>query len=161
MARCIREDCEAEAIPPSNYCFNHRPKQKFITRIEKPLDDLASDSDVLFREKVPLREDERRRRRLYISVQALITKLPDDERRILQLRFVKGMTVAQIARALDLDQKRIYRHIDRRIRDITEELVRAGFDVTDVRDLFDRGEWSDDSAYDGQDDYKSDKKDER
>lgn len=70
----------------------------------------------------------------------LIERLPEDERLILQLRFEGAMTVAQIARALGLDQKLTYRRIEKRMREIKAELERAGIDSRDVLDLIGRNE---------------------
>lgn len=85
----------------------------------------------------PLLAAERRRTSERVSsiMSALIERLPDDDRLLLQLRFEGGMTVAQIARSLGLDQKLTYRRIDRRMRDLREELARAGIAPGDVRDL--------------------------
>jgi len=88
----------------------------------------------------PLLAHDRRRssERVSAIMAALLARLPDDERLILQLRFEGGMTVAQIARALQLDQKLTYRRIERRMREIREELQRAGIESSDVLDLIGR-----------------------
>jgi len=85
----------------------------------------------------PLLAEERRRlsERVSSIMSSLIERLPDDDRVILQLRFEGGMTVAQIARALRLDQKLTYRRIERRMRELREELARCGIAADDVRDL--------------------------
>lgn len=81
--------------------------------------------------------DDRRKTSEKVSaiVSALLSRVPDDEQLILQLRFEGGMTVAQISRALQIDQKVTYRRIERRMRDLKEELLRAGVDSRDVLDL--------------------------
>lgn len=73
--------------------------------------------------------------RVSAIVSALLSRVPDDEQLILQLRFEGGMTVAQISRALQIDQKLTYRRIERRVRELKEELLRAGVDSRDVLDL--------------------------
>jgi RNA polymerase sigma factor (sigma-70 family) len=90
----------------------------------------------------PVMAEERRSasERLSLLMTALMARVPDDERLILQLRFEGGMTVAQIARALGLDQKLTYRRIERRMRDIKEELLHAGISARDVLDLIGRDE---------------------
>ena len=90
----------------------------------------------------PLLADERRRASETLSalMSSLIAALPDDERLILQLRFEGGMTVAQIARVLRLDQKLTYRRIERRMREIKAELARRGVAASDVLDLIGRDE---------------------
>jgi len=73
--------------------------------------------------------------RVSAVMSAIISRLPEDEGLILQLRFEGGMTVAQIARALQLDQKLLYRRIERWMRDIRGELERSGIASRDVLDL--------------------------
>jgi len=90
----------------------------------------------------PIFAGERRRasERLSAIMSAIIARLPEDERLILQLRFEGGMTVPQIARALGLDQRLTYRRIERRMRDIRTELERSGIAWRDVLDLIGRDE---------------------
>jgi RNA polymerase sigma factor for flagellar operon FliA len=78
--------------------------------------------------------------RLSAVMSAVIERLPEEERLILQLRFEGGMTVPQIARSLGLDQKLTYRRIERRMRDIRTELERSGIAWRDVLDLIGRDE---------------------
>jgi RNA polymerase sigma factor (sigma-70 family) len=87
--------------------------------------------------EAPLLASDRRRASEHLSnvMSALLARLPDDERLIFQLRFEGGMTVAQIARALQLDQKVTYRRIERRMREIKDELQRAGINPRDALDL--------------------------
>jgi len=90
----------------------------------------------------PVFANERRRasERLSAVMSAVIERLPEDERLILQLRFEGGMTVPQIARSLGLDQKLTYRRIERRMRDIRVELEHSGIAWRDVLDLIGRDE---------------------
>jgi RNA polymerase sigma factor (sigma-70 family) len=67
-----------------------------------------------------------------------IAKLPDDDRLILQMRFQDGMTVAQIARAFRLDQKLLYRRIEKQMRAIRKEIESSGLATADVLDLIGR-----------------------
>lgn len=84
--------------------------------------------------------EERRRTadRVATLVCAAIDRRPEDLRLILQLRFVQGMTVAQIARALQRDQKLLYRLLERCMHEIQEELEAEGMDPRDVLDLVGR-----------------------
>ncbi|HXH41880.1 MAG TPA: sigma-70 family RNA polymerase sigma factor [Thermoanaerobaculia bacterium] len=90
----------------------------------------------------PLFANDRRRASESLSaiMSAVIARLPEDERLILQLRFEGGMTVPQIARSLGLDQRVTYRRIERRMRDIRTELERSGIAWRDVLDLIGRDE---------------------
>jgi len=85
---------------------------------------------------------ERRRvsERVSSLMSAILSNLPEDERLIFQLRFEGGMTVAEIARAMQIEQKLLYRRIERRMRDIRAELERAGIASADVLDLLGRDE---------------------
>lgn len=86
------------------------------------------------------RRDDRRRIAEHLAelMRGAIAKHPDDDRLILQLRFEQGMTVAQIARALQRDQKLLYRRIERCMRDIRAEIVAGGLAPADVLDLVGR-----------------------
>jgi RNA polymerase sigma factor for flagellar operon FliA len=77
-------------------------------------------------------------RRVTSLMNASIERLPDDDRVILQLRFQDGMSVAQIARAFRLDQKLLYRRIDRHMRAIRKEIESAGLSSAEVLDLIGR-----------------------
>jgi len=90
----------------------------------------------------PVLDGERRQqsRRLSEVMADVLARLPEEERLVLQLRFEGGMTVAQIARMLNLDQRLLYRQIERRMRDIKTELVRNGIAPRDALDLIGRDE---------------------
>jgi len=90
----------------------------------------------------PILASERRdaSERLSAIMSAVIARLPDDDRLILQLRFEGGMTPAQVARSLGLDQKLIYRRIERNMREMKRELERSGIALRDVLDLIGRDE---------------------
>jgi RNA polymerase sigma factor for flagellar operon FliA len=87
-------------------------------------------------------EGHRRRASQELSaiLSAILGRLPDDDRLILQLRFEGGMTVAQIARMLQRDQKVLYRRIEKQMRDMKRELEAAGISPGDVADLIGRDE---------------------
>lgn len=86
------------------------------------------------------RGDDRRRtaERLAGLMRDAIARRSGDDRLILQLRFEQGMTVAQIARALQRDQKFLYRQIERCLREIRAEIVAGGLAPADVLDLIGR-----------------------
>ena len=70
-------------------------------------------------------------------VRKFIDSLPQEERLILQLRFDSEMTIAQIARSLHLDQKKLYRRIEQLLRDLRADLERQGVSAGEVRELID------------------------
>ena len=70
----------------------------------------------------------------------MIDGLPADDRLILQLRFDSEMSVAEIARSLGLDQKQLYRRIERHLREIRQRLEDAGIAADEAREILgDRG----------------------
>jgi RNA polymerase sigma factor for flagellar operon FliA len=83
-------------------------------------------------------------RRTSERVSTLITeflaRLPEDDRLILELRFDGDMSVAEIARSLRLDQKQLYRRMEKLFRELREELHGAGLSASDIASLIgDRG----------------------
>jgi RNA polymerase sigma factor (sigma-70 family) len=91
-------------------------------------------------ERALARERRSASKRLSSVMSAVIQSMPKDERLILQLRFEGGMAVSQIARALQIDQKLLYRRLERFMRDIRAELERSGLASRDVLDLIGRDE---------------------
>jgi RNA polymerase sigma factor for flagellar operon FliA len=87
-------------------------------------------------------EGERRRTSEKVSavMSAIIAELPEADQLILQLRFEGGMAVSQIARALQIEQKLLYRRLERRMKDLRAELERRGVDANDALDLIGRDE---------------------
>ena len=59
----------------------------------------------------------------------------EEDRLIVQLRFEGGMTVAEIARSLHLDQKLLYRRIAVLLRELEQAIGRAGISAPDVAEL--------------------------
>src|SRR5688500_1738148 len=59
-------------------------------------------------------------------VRSFLTALPSEERLVLQFRFENGMTVAEIARSLGIDQKRLYRTLDKHLRDLRSRFEESG-----------------------------------
>lgn len=90
----------------------------------------------------PILAADRRRssERLSELMTTAMARLPDDDRLILQLRYENGMSVAQIARALGLDQKLTYRRIERNMHTIRRELEGSGITSGEVADLIGRDE---------------------
>lgn len=121
--------------------------ERFPPRAARPREvDLESAARVAVSRQAAVEETllaaDRRRasERLSAIMSALIARLPDEERLILRMRFEGGMTVAQIARMLGLDQKLTYRRIERRMREIKEALELAGIDAREAADLIGRDE---------------------
>ncbi|HEV7764214.1 MAG TPA: sigma-70 family RNA polymerase sigma factor [Thermoanaerobaculia bacterium] len=65
-------------------------------------------------------------RRAAKMVDELLEKMAAEDRLILQMRFWDGRNVPDIARTLHLDQKKLYKRLERLYRDLRVELVNAG-----------------------------------
>ena len=86
-----------------------------------------------------------RAKRVRAALARALQALRPEERLILKMRFDDGVPVADIARALHLDQKRLYRTIERLLADLRALLKAEGVSGDDI-DWFDGGVlgWSDD-----------------
>jgi hypothetical protein len=58
--------------------------------------------------------------------------LPPQDRLVLRLRFDEGMAVAGVAKTLHLDQKPLYRRIERLLFQLRGQLEAAGLQAADV-----------------------------
>lgn len=91
-------------------------------------------------EKLLARERHAASERVSAVMTEVIATLPEDERLIFQLHFEGGMRVSEIARSLRLDQKRLYRTIERRLGELRAEATRRGITASLVADLIGREE---------------------
>lgn len=78
------------------------------------------------------REQVARSARLAAAVREAMRRLPDDERTIVRLRFEGGMSVAEIARSLGVEQKPLYRRVTHALRNLRKMLEQAGYDESDA-----------------------------
>ena len=76
--------------------------------------------------------------RLSCAMRDALAQLAENDRLLLQLRFESRFTVAQIARSMRIEQKLLYRRMEKLMRDLRAELERAGIDPRDVADLIGR-----------------------
>jgi RNA polymerase sigma factor (sigma-70 family) len=95
--------------------------------IESPA--LRPDTDIL------RAEQERLADRLHTALDRAQHALPAEDALILKMRFEDAMPIAEIARALDLNQKRLYRSIQRLLTRLRASLERQGISRADVRAL--------------------------
>ncbi|HEX6747197.1 MAG TPA: sigma-70 family RNA polymerase sigma factor [Longimicrobium sp.] len=63
--------------------------------------------------------------------------LPAEDRRIVEMRFFGGATVADIARALRTEQKPLYRRLERILKHLRGRLEAEGFPADRVREIID------------------------
>jgi len=73
-------------------------------------------------------------------VDAAIGRFTAEDQVILRMRFSNTRKVSEIARALSLDQKKIYKRIDRMLSVMRRALERAGISRTEIDDLLTRGD---------------------
>jgi RNA polymerase sigma factor (sigma-70 family) len=75
-------------------------------------------------------------RRLAAVVRGALNRLDHRDRLILRLHFGCSMTIAQVSRALGVEQKPLYRQLQRALTVVRKHLAGAGIGVNDVRDVF-------------------------
>ena len=73
--------------------------------------------------------------RMTAAVAAAVDRLTPQDRLILRMRFEEGVTVVRIAKALDLDQKALYRRIDRMLAALRAALQAAGLTAESAREV--------------------------
>jgi RNA polymerase sigma factor (sigma-70 family) len=61
--------------------------------------------------------------------------LPDEDQVILRMRYWEGLSLADVARALDLPQKPLYRRMERALGALRKHLEAGGMSREDVREL--------------------------
>jgi RNA polymerase sigma factor (sigma-70 family) len=69
------------------------------------------------------------------AVQEALAAMTAQDRVTLRLRFAKGMAVSDIARALGVPQRPIYRRIESLLNDLRASLERAGIDAAEAANL--------------------------
>jgi RNA polymerase sigma factor (sigma-70 family) len=79
------------------------------------------------------REDrERSARKTALAIDELLEKMDAEDRRILQMRFWHALTVPDIARRMHLDQKKVYKRLDRVLSMLRHALQSAGVTPRDI-----------------------------
>jgi len=74
-------------------------------------------------------------RRIAELVRSALNELDEEDRLLLRLRFEGGMSVADIARVLGIEQKPIYRRIQRALIVLRRKLQAVGIESEDVEDV--------------------------
>jgi len=106
-----------------------RPKEVVTPLIENAPASDSADSGVGGMEL------DRHRSALLAALFQVMEQLPPEERHILRMRFGDGRSVADVARALHLEQKPLYRRIDQLRAKLKVDLERCGVSAEDVREL--------------------------
>lgn len=107
-----------------------RPKLRPTRVGPEPLERLSSDSDA--DAVVEAKEARRKHGALREALGRALEDLPAEDRVILRMRFWDETTVADIARALDLPQKPLYRRIKRLLGTLRERLEAEGVEAERV-----------------------------
>jgi RNA polymerase sigma factor (sigma-70 family) len=83
------------------------------------------------------REIDEHREQCRRIVEAAINSLSVEDRLIVRLRFWEGLSVADIARGLKIQQKPLYRRLDRLLSELRRALTTAGLRPANLEDLLD------------------------
>ena len=86
-------------------------------------------------EIVAKRESEEFRQTIDRALNRALATLPSEDQVILRMSYWEGLSVADIARGLGLDQKSLYRRIERALRDLKQQLAAEGVSPEDVHTL--------------------------
>jgi RNA polymerase sigma factor for flagellar operon FliA len=87
--------------------------------------------------RVAAREAEDDRRALNAALAAALARLPAEDQLVLRLRYWEGLTVAEVARALALEQRPLYRRLERLLAALGRALEERGVSAQRVRALLD------------------------
>ena len=112
---------ELEALYARLPCRNPRPME--VSEEVSP-DAAAVESDA--GDRIESRDRERTARRIRETIAAVSKSFNPEDRVILKLRFKKGLKVPEIARTLGLDQKRVYKRLDKLFDTLRRALEQAG-----------------------------------
>lgn len=88
-------------------------------------------------ERVAAAEAAAERRAVEAALARAMDGLSADDRRLLQLRFWSGLTIADIARRLDVAQKPLYRRMERALLALRRRLEEAGVSRKQVLEIVD------------------------
>jgi RNA polymerase sigma factor (sigma-70 family) len=124
-------DREATALLAELPDVRGRPKQTDDASLERAPAEHSADAAVIEAETA-----ERRR-----TVRGLLGRamegLPDEDRRIVEMRFYAGATIAEVARVLRIEQKPLYRRLERILEHLRRKLEAEGISIDRVREIID------------------------
>ena len=75
-----------------------------------------------------------------VVVDAAISRFTPEDQLILRLRFSNTRKVSEIARTLSIDQKKVYKRIEKMLSSMRRALERAGISRSEIGDLLARGD---------------------
>jgi len=126
-----RTDLEAAAAG-----FRSRPGRHFVS--DEGLAEQAAYGDAPD-EPIRQREAVEVARAAAGALARALGELPTEDQLILRMRFTDGFQVVEIARALHVDQRQLYRRINRLLSELRKRLGRAGFTPTTAAEVLDQG----------------------
>lgn len=134
LARRHREITPKDALALAARLPQRPPKKRTVS-IDEVESTLAVGSDVT--DGAALDGDyTRRTSAVSAAMRQALEDLDEHDRVALQLRFVNGMAVSEVARAMAVDQRMLYRRMDRLVSELRSSLEKAGVGKADVEDLF-------------------------
>jgi RNA polymerase sigma factor (sigma-70 family) len=101
--------------------------------MREPASDASAEDELLSGE----REAAARRASAVLSRE--LDRLPPEDRLIMKLRFIDAMKVSTMSKMLQVDQKQLYRRIDRLVMMLREALLAAGVAMSDIGDMLIHG----------------------
>jgi len=109
------------------------PRPRLVELAEKDEERLAGGA--VADDRVTERDRGRRSDAASGAVRTAMAAMTAEDRAILRLRFAKGSSIADIARALQLEQRPLYRRIEALLAGLRRSLEQAGLDGSAVSDL--------------------------
>lgn len=116
---------------------NRNPRPGLVSGEVSP-DAAAVESDA--GDRVESRDRERTARRTAAILDKVLDTFDKEDRVILRLRFLRGRKVPEIARVLHLDQKKLYKRLDKLFATLRRALESAGVSRSDVEALLGHGD---------------------
>lgn len=75
------------------------------------------------------------RETFFAALERAVRSLPPEEQLVVRLRFGEGLTIADVARALGLDEKALYRRLPQIVRRVRQRLEAAGYSSADAAEV--------------------------
>ena len=113
------------------------PRPVLVSEEVSP-DAVAVDGDA--DERIETSDRERTARTTAAAIDGELASLDAEDRLILQMRFIHNRKVPDIARILQIDQKKIYKRLDKLFAILRRALEKAGVCKADVDRLLERGD---------------------
>lgn len=123
-------DSELARILASLPRRNRRPRETVMDQLPEAEGGLAADASLSAAEQIAEGQ------RLRSALASALEQLTFEDRLIVKLHFWEGMTIAGISRSLQLEQKPLYRRIERAVRLLRDKLRALGVHEHEWREAF-------------------------